>query len=497
MKWSIGKLCLILILLAAFCTACVPGGDMAPAADVKLLQALRNDNLAALQEAISEGAQLDKLGVSETVNDRNKESSPLHIASFLGRESLALELLEAGADSNGLSCEGIPILHAAFARGQLSLCAALLEAGADTGEAEQGTPLDACFSLSPDNAECVSLMTQGYRLLQQHNFNVTEEAAERCLELLADRSAYGLIQAVILDAGGCGDSLLLALATGDAVTPGACEPIHMFCAAAFGTPEALAALIGDASPADMRDAQGKTLLTVAAEAGNCETLSWLLPVFDETARATALLGAATQGQTEAALLLLDAGITGADVELLLEEASRSGSTGLVQRLLPECENYADAVMAAVEAGQAEALRLLLQAGADPDAGYSNVLSAPLIEAARRGNTNCMQLLLEYGADINIEVSGQTPLSAACRARAAEAVALLIRCGADVDYNCTAAPEFAPLVQAAYAGSLDCVELLLQAGATVTEDMYAFIAAVPSTTIAERISAAEEESAAAH
>jgi ankyrin repeat protein len=83
-------------------------------------------------------------------------------------------------------------------------------------------------------------------------------------------------------------------------------------------------------------------------------------------------------------------------------------------------------------GGAGAVRVLLEAGAAPDADAENPLRVrPLHSAAARGDRAAAQLLLEAGAEPNPrQQGGYTPLHAAAHSDDAELAALLLAHGAD-------------------------------------------------------------------
>jgi len=119
---------------------------------------------------------------------------------------------------------------------------------------------------------------------------------------------------------------------------------------------------------------------------------------------------------------------------------------------------------AAQGGHAEMARMLLVAGAFPDAATRNGGYTPLHLAARAGHEALLGVLLEGGADPSATNSlGTTPLHFAASSGLAEGIRLLSQAGATVD-----AREFAsdqtPLVFAAAAGEAEAVRALLEAGA---------------------------------
>ena len=126
-----------------------------------------------------------------------------------------------------------------------------------------------------------------------------------------------------------------------------------------------------------------------------------------------------------------------------------------------------------------AVKILIQEGADVNKvpGWGNTahpLMAALLSCKDPTGDSCkkcLELLLEAGADVNIECNGDTALHVAVYCGLSEAVDLLIRAGADVnkvpEYGCT------PLIKASEnddvtpsSHHVKCMELLIDAGADV-------------------------------
>jgi ankyrin repeat protein/cell wall assembly regulator SMI1 len=109
-------------------------------------------------------------------------------------------------------------------------------------------------------------------------------------------------------------------------------------------------------------------------------------------------------------------------------------------------------------GDPEAVRLLLDAGVDP-----NGPECPLANAARHGHTETVSLLLSRGANVN---HGRRPLAYAAEEGHADIVQMFLELGARPDEKGGLA-GFTPLASAvcgATGGRLECVRLLLAAGA---------------------------------
>ncbi|XP_068602317.1 ankyrin repeat domain-containing protein 50 [Brachionichthys hirsutus] len=213
------------------------------------------------------------------------------------------------------------------------------------------------------------------------------------------------------------------------------------------------------------DHQGQTPLTLASKQGHINVLKVLL----EWAKShepqtmqmmehidkdgwTALRSASWGGHSEAVRLLLDAG---ADVD----GCDGDGRTAL---------------RAAAWGGHEEIVLTLLNYGAQVDKADNNGRT-PLIAAAYMGHHEAVEVLLAHNAEVDLaDGDGRTALSVAalCVPTAAgvkgygEAVSLLLERGADPGHRDH--DGMTPLLLAAYEGHDDIIELLLEAGADVDE-----------------------------
>ena len=85
---------------------------------------------------------------------------------------------------------------------------------------------------------------------------------------------------------------------------------------------------------------------------------------------------------------------------------------------------------AARAGDTAAMEMLLKAGANPDqpAGVNNW--TPLLHAIHKGRRESVRVLIQYGAKVNLEAGGTTPLIMAAGYGYAGIVKLLLASGAD-------------------------------------------------------------------
>jgi uncharacterized protein len=232
--------------------------------------------------------------------------------------------------------------------------------------------------------------------------------------------------------------------------------------------EAALALIADGHDVNERSADGTTALHWAVDQGDLELVRALLargadPNLSNDYGVLPLAAAAVEGNARIVGALLDAG---ADVEApnaegqtALMVVARTGHADTVRLLL---DHGADvnaregfggqtALMWAAAQKQPEVIRVLVEHGADADArglthDWERKVTAeprikimqtggftPMLYAARQGCIECLEALVDGGANINLpDPYGMTPLVLALFNRHFDAAAALIERGADVN-----------------------------------------------------------------
>ena len=133
-------------------------------------------------------------------------------------------------------------------------------------------------------------------------------------------------------------------------------------------------------------------------------------------------------------------------------------------LRPEDEKDAQKLFDACQRDDTESVRELLDEGANIEAKTSWG-ATPLLVACFYGSCNCIELLLEKGADLTFTVRGNTPLHYLCtRENTSDIVLQLLARGVPIeDYN---NDGDTPLIIACRVNNVRCASVLLNNGASV-------------------------------
>ncbi len=184
---------------------------------------------------------------------------------------------------------------------------------------------------------------------------------------------------------------------------------------------------------------GETPLMTAANQGNPEILRLLLArganpnAMEESRGQTALMWAATRNNTAAVKVLIEAGskldlhASGPKFRQFAKDAGcvsvdtvECGSNKFAQdpqyggKLRPRIDQYT-AVMFAARNGANDTLRMLLEAGANPNEKSEDGMTAVVV-AAFNANWEGGVILVEHGADPNADDTGWAPLHQIARTR---------------------------------------------------------------------------------
>jgi Ankyrin repeats (3 copies)/Ankyrin repeats (many copies) len=167
-----------------------------------------------------------------------------------------------------------------------------------------------------------------------------------------------------------------------------------------------------------------------------------------------------------------------NVDTALRKASQAGDLAEIQHQLElgAEPNQAYALVAAVQGNQLAAVKYLLAHGADPNAWTrinlrvpEGAAYSPIFVAASQGNREILSYLKSHGADVNAEWTrerspSQTALGASILAGDLQSTQLLIEYGANV--NLVPRRGDLPLIQTVFArkNNVELAQLLLRQGA---------------------------------
>lgn len=346
------------------------------------------------------------------VNVLASESAPLHIACQSAHVDIVHLLLDASADAKLASEQGVTALHVASSRGFASVCKLLVEHGATLSMDEhEESPLHrpARFSRRPRNIATVDVLIEALK----KQFPRFEEEGSQDAEDLA---------AVINAQAG-----------------------H----------------------------KKKTALIYAAVAGNLDLAKTLIDLgadvhSSEDEGFNAMCRAAMMNDVEMVCLLADSGCevdsTRADGRHSLHDACAWGSQQVIEELLKRNaapdhldEDKIPPIAVASTWGLIRAIKQMIPASS------KDSISLALVYAARYGYHEIVTTLLDAGADINYQDGfGNTPLQFACWNSNSRVTQLLLPRIPDI--NRPDNDNFTATADAARRGAVECLKLLLDAGA---------------------------------
>ncbi len=373
----------------------------------------------------------------------NALNTALHSAAGSGFADICRLLAEKGCPIDAANSGGQSALHVAAKRGQAACVAVLLELGAEMNrpDADGYTPM--LYAVKERHSECLRLLL--------------EAGADPRMRTIEGKTIYDLASA---------DAACSALLEGTKTKP--------------ESPGTLAInTTGKTSKLLPTEALTSTSLMVAAiKEDNATELSALLQngadpnTTDRESGAPLIIIAIEHGALKCLGTLMEHGAdtnrAANDGTLPLHYAASAGNVEVIRLLLANKAqvkaraNGVSALIKAIDAGHTDCVEALLQAGADANEQTSPGYT-PLYRAAEQGHTDCMRLLLRHGAAVNALSNRHTALFAAASAGLEEGVSLLLEAGADPDI-CETADNHTALFKATEKGHASCVTLLLQAGA---------------------------------
>jgi ankyrin repeat protein len=264
-------------------------------------------------------------------------------------------------------------------------------------------------------------------------------------------------------------------------TQNACLNTPLSWAAYLGLEEIVSLLLKNGANPNAKDKMGWTPIHLAAEGGFKRVVEMLLdedgdPMLISASGITPLHISAVYGDTSVARILLksdmDPHLRDHAGRTSLGFASWRGYTELIELLLDCSPNVKlgsildSSISTAAEGGHVEAMKLLLNRGADPNTTIPSELfnfwepsgHTPIMQAAKSGMEEAVKLLLEWGVNLNLKDNrGRTALSLSIHREHADIALHLLSKGADpnsLDNSGRTALFYAP-----YSTSVAMVSLL--------------------------------------
>ncbi|KAL3728073.1 hypothetical protein ACJRO7_032771 [Eucalyptus globulus] len=224
--------------------------------------------------------------------------------------------------------------------------------------------------------------------------------------------------------------------------------------------------------ADVKDANKRGALHFAAREGKTEVCRYLLEELkldvdtkDDDGE-TPLIHAARQGHTDTAKYLLERGANPdipSDLGVTaLHHSAGIGDIELLKFILSkgvDIDSQSDAgtpLIWAAGHAQPDAVKVLLEHHANPNAETDDNIT-PLLSSVAAGSVECLKLLIQAGASVNISAGGATPLHIAADNGNPEIINCLLDAGADP--NIMDEDGLKPIQVAALRGNRAAVEIL--------------------------------------
>lgn len=158
-----------------------------------LIEAIENGNLKAAQSALRNGADVNKVGRSDSFR------TPLMIAATEGKENLAKLLVEYGADVNAIDVGGDTALMWAANDGHLNVVEFLVEHGANVNAAATGL-IYAGFTALIYASEKGYVNMVKYLIKHGANINAKNKNGDTALSI-AEKNGHTEVARILREAG--------------------------------------------------------------------------------------------------------------------------------------------------------------------------------------------------------------------------------------------------------------------------------------------------------
>ncbi len=404
------------------------------------------------------------------VDERNYSGeTPLHRAVLEKQTEIVMVLLKHGADTDLRVPEGETPLHVAVYDGEKNIVVMLLEHGADPNlqGVNDWTPLFyACALSTPGPWEEIAI-------------KLLEHGADISIGDIFGRTVLHIISYAPPDsvqkARNIGKSLIEKGAEVNKQDIHGNTPLHN--AAATGLIPVIELLLEEGADPSIWNRQGQTPLRYVCTSDMLEVpIGKVVDIFGEIMDTDKIFEAARHGETEK---LRD--LVSSDMELILRKdpagwtplhwAAWGGSPDAVRLLLENgadpntlCEGFLRPIDLAACLGFTKVASILIEHGALYYAPFSDGWT-PLHFAAHWGQEEIASFLIEHGGDVLARNNMcNTPLCQAARMQRVEVAKILIGAGANVDSE--GMDYCRPLHWATHYNELELAKNLLEAGAEV-------------------------------
>ena len=373
-------------------------------------------HLAAGRGAIESMRLLLGRGTDANVRDRRLRT-PLHYAAEEGQEEAVRLLAERGAEVNAQDEQGWTPMRLAVHGGNVEVLRLLADRGAETdifamaalGDVDRTSAL---LDEDPALVKARDETTSGFSPLHYAAQYGRRELAELLLAKGADPEGADALGTTPLRIAATGGHKEVA----DALMDSGAK-VDIFVASAFGDVESTRRLLQE-DPGRANARHRSTPLRLAAERGHVEVIEFLLAagadVNAETFEGTPLHGAAAQGHKAAVELLLaggaDVNVRDRDGWTPLHCAAYYGHRDIAELLLARGADLD--VHTAASLGRDEVLATLLRVRPQFAASrFGAAAGTALHWAARAGQVEAVKLLLAAGADARAgDSKGKTPVA---------------------------------------------------------------------------------------
>ncbi|TEA14029.1 Ankyrin-3 [Colletotrichum sidae] len=418
-----------------------------------------------------------------------KEPTPLAMAAQAGHVKIMNKLIQKGADANAIASEIGPVMNAAISSGNPDAVRLLVEKNVSL--AVEDDSIDSPLALAGLHADLsmFEYLTQTYAdKLPPKEFDkaLVKAAVSGRVDVFNKLLTYYHSQECSQDALGAAaeeenwDIVVILLEQREGLD---CNSLFYKAATTSEHQDKVLEAVWKYTNGDISQQTLNDSLYEATDLEKESTVRLLLESFNVAPDATgeqygtALTAAAYDGTLEIVRLLLD---KGADVNCedgwALQAAAAEGHYDVVKELLDrgadvnaltENANFPQgtALQAACESGKVEIVTLLIERGANPDLGAGED-GCPLMAAATRGEQAIVELLVNAKAEVNVfgGSDNSTVLIISVVNLPVDSLRILLDAGADI--NLEDRDGDTPLILAAREGDADCARFLLDHGADI-------------------------------